>query len=450
MADIAFVSLGCDKNLVDSEVMLGLLSGGGFNIVTEYEAADVIVINTCCFIKDALMESVETIIELGRYKETGKLKGLIVAGCLAQRYEKDIFSEMPEVDCIIGTTSYDRIVSAVNGILDGKRGLKLLSDINESPAEELGLKRINSSEGVFAYLKIAEGCDNRCTYCVIPKLRGKYRSRSIESLVLEARELAKGGIKELILVAQDTACYGVDIYKKPVLHELLRKLSEIEGIEWIRLLYCYPEHITEETILEMAGNPKVVKYIDMPVQHGSDGVLKRMGRRITSSIIRDKVSALRSSMPDIAVRTSIITGFPGETEEEFNELLEFVKELEFDRLGVFAYSNEEGSPASGFKDQIPERLKKKRRGAVMRLQKDISAKKCGEEKGKVIDVIIEGYLPDEGVYCGRSQKDAPGVDGMVFVSSPREIISGEIIKAEITGAGEYDIIGRETGCEFGE
>ncbi|MEA4816294.1 MAG: 30S ribosomal protein S12 methylthiotransferase RimO [Lachnospiraceae bacterium] len=447
MTNIAFVSLGCDKNLVDSEVMLGLLAEEGFNIVSEYGAADVIIVNTCCFIKDALMESIETIIELSRYKETGSLKGLIVAGCLAQRYEKDIFAEMPEVDCVLGTASYDKIVSAVKEILSGKKELRFFSDINISPSEDIILKRASSAAGASAYLKIAEGCNNFCTYCIIPKLRGKYRSRTIESLVLEASVLASKGVKELILVAQDTACYGIDIYGKTVFHELIKCLSDIEGIEWIRILYCYPEHITDETIEIMAKSPKVVKYIDMPIQHGADSVLKRMGRKISSSGIRTIISKLRSAMPDIAVRTSIITGFPGETEEEFKELLDFINEIKFDRLGVFAYSNEEGSVASKFPNQIPEKIKKKRRDILMKFQKDISAEKCAKELGKEIDVLIEGYLPEEGVYCGRSKKDAPEVDCMVFVSADREIISGEIIRAYITDTGDYDIMGREIDCE---
>ena len=370
-ANIAFISLGCDKNRVDSEVMLGILKERGYNPVSDESDADIIVINTCCFIKDALEESIETIIETAQYKEEGKCRGIIVAGCLAQRYEKEIFEEMPEVDAVIGTAAYESVADVADRILGGEKRIKVIEDIDTHMNEENAGKRIISTSGHYAYLKISEGCDNHCTYCIIPKLRGKHRSRTMESLVEETKQLAEAGVKELLVVAQDTSIYGRDIYGKPMLHELLKKLCAVEGIEWIKLLYCYAETLTDETIQAMAEEDKICKYIDIPIQHGSDTVLKRMGRRSSRKLITDKIAALRKAMPDICIRTTIITGFPGETEEEFEELADFVKELRFDKLGVFTYSPEEGTPAAEMKDQIDERVKEERKDYIMELQKTI-------------------------------------------------------------------------------
>jgi len=440
---MAFVSLGCDKNLVDSEVMLGICRNDGeIEVISDEKEADVIVVNTCCFIQDALEESIEAIVEMGKMKQEGKCKGLIVAGCLGQRYEKEIFDEMPEVDAVLGTTSYEKVAEAAKRVVKGERFKEIASIDNAMEKEENSYNRIVTTSGNYAYLKIAEGCDNHCTYCVIPSLRGKYRSRSMESLIKEAEILAKNDVKELILVAQDTAPYGKDIYGESRLHELLERLCRIEGIEWIRILYCYPEHITDETIEVMAREEKICKYLDMPVQHGCDSVLKRMGRRNTAGIIEEKVSKLRGAMPDIALRTTVITGFPGETEEEFNELLSFVEKMKFDRLGAFAYSQEEGTPAAKMAEQIDEDIKQERKNAVMELQKGISARKCEECVGKTMKVIIEGRLAeDQQVYCARSEKDAPDIDGMVFVRSEEELLTGDFINVRITEAGDYDLYG---------
>ena len=441
---IAFVSLGCDKNLVDSEVMVGLCNNDKeIETVSDESKADIIVVNTCCFIQDALEESIEAIVEMGKMKEEGNCKGLIVAGCLGQRYEKEIFEEMPEVDAVIGTTSYEKVVEVAKEVYDGKKQVKEISDIdNAMDNEENSYSRIISTAGHFAYLKIAEGCDNHCTYCVIPSLRGKYRSRSMESLIKEAEILAKQDVKELILVAQDTALYGKDLYGESKLHELLENLCKVEGIEWIRVLYCYPEHITNETIDVMAREDKICKYLDMPIQHACDTVLRRMGRRNTAGIIEEKVNLLREKMPDITLRTTVITGFPGETEEEFNFLMDFVEKTKFDRLGAFTYSQEEGTPAAIMKDQIDEDIKAERKERIMLLQKDISMAKCSEAIGKTFKVIIEGRLAeDQNVYCARSEKDAPDIDAMVFVRSEEELLTGDFVMVKITEAGDYDLYG---------
>lgn len=440
-ANIAFISLGCDKNRVDSEVMLGLLRERGFEIVSDEAEADIIVVNTCCFIKDALEESIETILESASYKENGRCKGIIAAGCLAQRYESEIFAEMPEVDAVVGTTAYESIVEAAEKILEGDKQIKIMKDINAPMDEENAPKRILSTAGHYAYLKISEGCDNHCTYCVIPKMRGRHRSRTIESLVDETKKLAEQGVKELLVVAQDTSIYGRDIYGKPMLHELLDRLCEVEGIEWIRLLYCYPETLTDETIETMAGQDKICKYIDMPIQHGSDTVLKRMGRRTSSSLIAERVAALRKAMPDICLRTTIITGFPGESEEEFKELADFVAEMKFDRLGAFTFSPEEGTPAANMDGQIDEEVKEERKDYIMELQKRISAEKCEKFVGKTIKVIVDGKMPEEGVYCARSYRDAPDIDGMVFFKADYDIMSGDWADVRIDEAGDYDLIG---------
>lgn len=441
MSNIAFVSLGCDKNLVDSEVMLGVLNEAGFNIVPDESSADIVVVNTCCFIKDALEESIETILEMAEYKKSGSLKGIIVAGCLGQRYNKEIFDEMPEVDAVVGTTAVDKIAEAAEKVLLGYKQLKFINDIDKPMDDERGEKRLVSSSGYFGYLKIAEGCNNFCTYCIIPKMRGKYRSRKMESLINEAELLAKRGVKELIIVAQDIACYGIDIYGESKLHVLLERLCNIDDIQWIRLLYCYPENITDETIETMKNQSKICNYIDMPLQHVSDTVLKRMGRKSTKALIHDKIKKLRKAMPDIAIRTTFIVGFPNETEGEFNELLEFVKAERLERLGVFTYSQEEGTPAALMEGQIDEEIKQKRKDIIMETQKAISAENCLKSVGKTLKVIIEGKLPEDNVYCGRTYKDAPEIDGLVFVSSQSELISGEFVQVNINKALDYDLMG---------
>lgn len=438
---VAFTSLGCDKNRVDSEVMLGILAKNGFRAVAEEAEADIIVVNTCCFIKDALEESIETILEMAKYKTEGKCKGLIVAGCLGQRYEKEFFDELPEVDAIIGTAAYESVAEVAAEILAGKEKMKYLEDIHRPMKDENGKLRVLSTAPYYAYLKISEGCDNHCTYCVIPKMRGRHRSRTLESLVEEAEILAKQGVKELVLVAQDTSIYGRDLYGQPMLHVLLERLNAIEGIQWIRLLYCYPETLTEEAIQAMASCEKVCHYIDMPIQHGNDGVLKRMGRKSSQDLIRQKVVRLREVMPDIAIRTTLIVGFPGETEEEFADLTDFVREMQFDRLGVFSYSREEGTPAAIMEQQIDEELKEERRALIMDLQKSISAALCEKEVGTIKEVLIEGKLPEEDIYCGRTRYDAPDIDGLVFVSAEEEVYSGDFVTVKIREAGDYDLMG---------
>lgn len=438
---VALTSLGCDKNRVDSEVMLGLLAKAGFHAVADEAEADIIVINTCCFIKDALDESIETILEMAAYKKTGKCKGLIVTGCLGQRYEAEFFDELPEVDAIIGTAAYESIAEVAAEILAGKTGEKYLEEIDRPMADANGKLRILSTAPYFAYLKISEGCDNHCTYCVIPKLRGRHRSRSMESLLEEAELLVQNGVKELVIVAQDTSIYGRDLYGEPKLDELLEKLSAIEGIEWIRLLYCYPETLTQATIDAMARNEKICHYIDIPIQHGNDAVLKRMGRKSSRALIQEKVAALRKAMPDIAIRTTLIVGFPGETEEEFQDLMQFVQEMQFDRLGVFSYSQEEGTVAAQMENQIPDEVKESRREAVMQVQKDIAAALCEKEVGRVLEVLVEGKLPEEEIYCGRTRRDAPDIDGLVFISGEEELYSGDFVSVRIREAGDYDLMG---------
>ena len=440
-ANIAFISLGCDKNRVDSEVMLGILKERGYNPVSDESDADIIVINTCCFIKDALEESIETIIETAQYKEEGKCRGIIVAGCLAQRYEKEIFEEMPEVDAVIGTAAYESVADVADRILGGEKRIKVIEDIDTHMNEENAGKRIISTSGHYAYLKISEGCDNHCTYCVIPKMRGKHRSRTMESLVEEAEILAKQGVKELVIVAQDTSIYGRDLYGEPKLHELLEKLAVVEGIQWIRLLYCYPETLTQETIDVMAKNEKICHYIDMPIQHGCDTVLKRMGRKSSQELIRQTVKKLRDAMPDIAIRTTLIVGFPGETEEEFADLQKFVEEMRFDRLGVFCYSQEEGTPAAKMENQIDDEVKEERQRIIMDIQKNIAASLCQQEVGKTLEVLVEGKLPEENVYCGRTRWDAPDIDGMVFFHAEEEAYSGDFVSVKIKEAGDYDLMG---------
>lgn len=437
---VAFVSLGCDKNLVDSEHMLGLLHQGGFSLIADESKADVLVVNTCCFIEDAKQESIDQILEVAQYKESGQCKALIVTGCMAQRYPDEILKEIPEVDAVLGTTSYDKIVEVAKKLLVEK-GVKVkhFETIDREYIEDM--PRILTTAGYFAYLKIAEGCDNKCTYCIIPKLRGKYRSRQIEQIKKEAIKLAKDGVSEIILVAQDTTRYGSDLEEHVSLVTLLRELSSIEGIEWIRILYCYPENLTDELIEEIATNDKVCNYLDMPIQHASDTVLKRMARKSTNDDLRQKINKLRERVPGITLRTTLIVGFPGETEEEFNTLYQFVKDMQFERLGVFTYSQEEDTPAAKLKDQIDEEIKQKRKEIIMALQHDISEALTKNKIGQCMRVLVEGKLSDENVYIARSYQDAPEIDGQVFIEYEGELISGDYVDVRIIDASEYDLIG---------
>lgn len=457
---IYLVSLGCDKNLVDSEIMLGLLSKEGYAITNELSEADYAIVNSCCFIGDAKEESINTIIEIGELKKEGKLKGLIVTGCLAQRYQSMITDELPEADAVIGTTAYDNIVSAIaeikskNGLADKSLYIEDLERL--AGGEE---HRLVPAGEVSSYIKIAEGCNKRCTYCIIPYIRGNYRSIPMETIVKEAEELAKQGTKELLLVAQETTLYGVDIYGKKALPDLVHELSEISGIEWIRLLYCYPEEITDEIIEAIKNEKKVCHYIDLPIQHSSDRILKRMARKTNQAELRERIARLRKEIPDITLRTTLITGFPGETEEDFKELYNFVDEMEFDRLGVFTYSAEEGTPAAEMEGQVAEEVKIARRNEIMELQQEISAEKAEGRIGKVYEVLVEGTVPVDSVngeafasimevnedgkkvYIGRTYMDAPDVDGQVFFESDYEIMSGELVEVEIIASDEYDLFG---------
>ncbi|QUH32120.1 30S ribosomal protein S12 methylthiotransferase RimO [Vallitalea guaymasensis] len=435
---ISFISLGCDKNLVDSEVMLGLLRDKGYTLINDETEADVIVVNTCGFIQDAKEESIGTIIEMGQYKENGKCKALIVTGCLAQRYQDELIKEMPEIDAILGVSNYDKVIEAVESVLDNKKYVAF--EDNDHVPEEY-INRVISSTGYSAYLKIAEGCDNHCTYCIIPKIRGKIKSRTMESLIEETKYLAQNGVKELILVAQDTTKYGIDIYGEKKLPALLRELCRVDGIEWIRLLYCYPEEITDELIEVMRDEEKVLNYLDMPIQHANNDILRRMARKGTKEMITDAISKLRKAIPDICLRTTLITGFPGETREQFEDMKEFVQDVRFDRLGVFSYSPEEGTPAALFEDQIDDDIKEARKDEIMALQQGISKSINEELVGKTYSVIIEGYMPEDRVYCGRTYRDAPDVDGMIFVSCPYELMSGDIINVRVSSSNEYDLIG---------
>ena len=436
--NVLFISLGCDKNLVDSEVMLGLLDSRGYQIVDDETIADVIVINTCCFIHDAKEESIQTILEMAEYKKTGRLKALVVTGCLAQRYQQEIIDEIPEVDAVLGTASYDKIAEAIDEALDGHTEM-YLEDIDRLP--QVSSKRLVTTGGHYAYLKIAEGCDKHCTYCVIPKIRGNFRSVPMEQLLKEAKELAEGGVKELILVAQETTVYGQDIYGEKSLHRLLRELCKIDGIQWIRLLYCYPEEIDANLIQVMKEEPKICHYLDLPIQHASDAILKRMGRRTSKAQLVDTIRTLREEIPDITLRTTLITGFPGETEEQHQELVEFVDEMEFDRLGVFTYSPEENTPAAELPDQIPEEVKADRQAELMELQQEIAFDLAEDMIDREVLVMIEGKVADENAYVGRTYRDAPNVDGLIFINTDEELMSGDFAKVKVTGAMEYDLIG---------
>ena len=435
---ILFVSLGCDKNLVDSERMLGSLTGAGYEFTDDETEAEVIVVNTCCFIGDAKEESINTLLEMAKQKETGKCRVLIAAGCLAQRYKDEVLKEIPEVDGILGTTSYDRIVQVVEDTLGGKTDVEF-EDINILHEKEA--RRVLTTGGHYAYLKIAEGCNKHCTYCVIPSVRGKYRSVPMEALVEEAKELASGGVRELILVAQETTLYGVDLYGEKKLPALLRELAKIPGIHWIRMLYCYPEEITDELIETIKTEEKVCNYMDIPIQHASDRILSRMGRKTNRREITERLTKLREEIPDMAIRTTMITGFPGETEEDVEELLDFVDEMEFERLGVFPYSQEEGTPAAVMEDQVPDEVKEERRDRVMELQQEISLDHGQDMIGRELEVFIEGQVADENAYVGRTYMDAPGVDGYIFVNTGLELMSGMFVRVRVTGALEYDLIG---------
>ena len=435
---ILFISLGCDKNLADSEEMLGLLTAGGHEITDDETQADAIVINTCCFIKDAKEESVETILEMAEYKKTGSCHALIVTGCMAQRYQKEIIEEVPEVDAVLGTTSYGDIVKALEEAVAGNH-FEEFRDIDYLP--DTGSKRVLTTGGHFGYLKIAEGCDKHCTYCIIPKLRGKFRSVPMERLIAQAEDMAEQGVKELILVAQETTVYGKDLYGKKSLHILLKKLCEIRGIRWIRILYCYPEEIYDELIETIRDEKKICHYLDIPIQHASDRILKRMGRRTSKQELIDIVGKLRKEIPDIVLRTTLITGFPGETEEDHEELKEFVDEMEFDRLGVFTYSPEENTPAAEMADQVPEEVKEERRDELMELQQEISYDRGQDRIGQELLVMIEGKVVDESAYIGRTYGDAPKVDGYIFVQTGELLMTGDFAKVRVTGALEYDLIG---------
>lgn len=455
MKNVLCVSLGCDKNLVDSEKMLGLLNEAGYRVAQEESEADAIVVNTCCFIHDAKEESVETILEMAEWKKKGRLKALIVTGCMAQRYQDEIQQEIPEVDAVIGTTGYTEIVPILDEILAEAEASQKEAAVEE-PKEKsfvnccpsidllpasLADKRVVTTGGYTAYLKIAEGCNKRCTYCIIPYIRGHYRSFPMEDLLEEARKLAEGGVKELILIAQETTVYGMDCYGRKALPELLTKLCEIEGIEWIRILYCYPEEITDELIAVMKKEKKICHYLDIPIQHSEDTILKRMGRRTNRAELVSLVEKLRKEIPDIVLRTTLITGFPGETEEEFKNMVDFVDSMEFDRLGVFPYSAEEGTKAAEMDGQITEEVKESRRDEIMALQQEISADKAASRIDDEMSVLIEGYLYEDDIYIGRTYMDAPKVDGNVFVRAEEELISGDIVPVRITGANEYDLMG---------
>jgi len=441
------ISLGCDKNLVDTEMMLGLLNRDGYTFTDDEYEADVIVINTCCFIGDAKEESVNTILEMAQRKIDGNCKALIVTGCLAQRYKQEIIDEIPEVDGILGTSTYDEISNVLKKALGGEGSVSCFHELDLLPQTETD--RILTTGGHYAFLKIAEGCDKHCTYCIIPTLRGNYRSVPMDTLIKEAEKLADKGVKELILVAQETTLYGVDLYGKKSLPELLKKLCRISGIQWIRIQYCYPEEITDELIEVMKEESKICRYLDMPIQHASDRILKRMGRRTSKEQLKDIINKLRSEIPDIALRTTLISGFPGETEEDHEELMEFVDEMEFERLGVFAYSAEEDTPAAEFPDQVPQEIKEDRRDAIMELQQEISIDLSQSMVGKTLEVMIEGKVADENAYVARTYMDGPGVDGMIFVQTGEELMSGDFAKIRVTGAMEYDLIG-ELEDEFTE
>lgn len=435
---ILFVSLGCDKNLVDTEMMLGMLRKKGYSFTDDESEADIAVVNTCCFIGDAKEESINILLELGELKKTGQLKCLIVAGCLAQRYQEEVRKEIPEVDALVGTMAIEEIATAVEEALAGEGGVHY-RDLNSSPV--VWRDRVLTTGGHFAYLKIAEGCNKRCTYCVIPKVRGDYRSIPFEELETQAKKLAEDGVRELILVAQETTLYGVDLYGRKSLPELLHRLAAINGIYWIRILYCYPEEITEELIETIASEPKVCHYLDIPIQHASDKMLRRMGRRTNQEELRQWIGKLRERIPDICLRTTLISGFPGETQEEYEELYHFVNEMEFDRLGVFPYSQEEDTLAAELPEQIEESVKEQRRDELMELQQAIAFEKAEEMVGRILTVMVEGKVADEDIYVTRTYRDAPNVDGYLFLNTAATLMTGDFVKVLVTDSNEYDLIG---------
>ncbi|MDF2943744.1 MAG: rimO [Herbinix sp.] len=437
--NIYFISLGCDKNLVDSENMLGILHDNGYQITSEEQEADIIIVNTCCFINDAKEESINTILEMAEYKKSGDLKALIVTGCLAERYKDEILSNIPEVDALLGTTSFSDILKVIEEITDGKQHTHFDS-LDKLPKSSS--KRMLTSGSFSAYLKIAEGCDKHCTYCIIPQVRGNYRSVPMEDLLSEAAYLSEQGVKELILVAQETTLYGKDLYGELSLSKLLHELCKIEGIEWIRILYCYPEEITDELIETMKQEPKICRYLDLPIQHASDRILKLMGRRTNKEDLINIITKLRANLPDIVLRTTLITGFPTETEEEHNELIEFVKTMEFERLGVFTYSKEDNTAAAKLKPQVTVKIKKQRQKDIMKLQQSVVFAHTSQLVGNTYQVLVEGKIAEEeNVYIGRTYMDAPQVDGFLFLSSPEELMSGDIVEAIVTGAKGYDLVG---------
>ncbi len=435
---ILFVSLGCDKNLVDTEHMLGKLAGHGYEMTDDETAADIIIINTCCFIHDAKEESISSILEMAEYRKEGSCKALLVTGCMAQRYRQEILDEIPEVDAVLGTNSYEKIDQAIAAALAGEKRL-IMEPLQGIPSSEG--RRVMSTGGHYEYLKIAEGCDKHCTYCIIPSLRGNYRSLPMEDLLEEARQLAKDGVRELILVAQETTLYGKDLYGEKSLHLLLKKLCKIPELRWIRILYCYPEEIYPELIQTMKEEPKVLAYLDLPIQHANDDILRRMGRRTSRADLENLIHTLRQEIPDIVLRTTLITGFPGETEEAHRELMHFVDRMEFDRLGVFTYSPEEGTPAAQMEDQIQEEVKERRRDELLTLQQEISLAHGEDRVGQTLEVFVEGYMAEEGAYAGRTYADAPGVDGYFFLNTEETLHSGDFVQARVTGALEYDLIG---------
>ncbi len=435
---ILFVSLGCDKNLVDTEHMLGKLAGHGYEMTDDETAADIIIINTCCFIHDAKEESISSILEMAEYRKEGSCKALIVTGCMAQRYRQEILDEIPEVDAVLGTNSYEKIDQVIAAALAGEKSL-IMEPLQGIPSSEG--KRVMSTGGHYEYLKIAEGCDKHCTYCIIPSLRGNYRSIPMEELLQEARQLAEDGVRELILVAQETTLYGKDLYGEKSLHLLLKKLCEIPDLHWIRILYCYPEEIYPELIQTMKEETKILPYLDLPIQHANDDILRRMGRRTSRADLESLIHTLRQEIPDIVLRTTLITGFPGETEEAHQELMDFVDRMEFDRLGVFTYSPEEGTPAAEMEGQMEEEVKERRRDELLTLQQEISLAHGEDRVGQTLEVFVEGYMAEEGAYAGRTYADAPGVDGYFFLNTEETLHSGDFVQARVTGALEYDLIG---------
>ena len=436
--NIYFVSLGCDKNLVDSEVMLGLLAKKGYSLTDDEALADVIVVNTCSFIHDAKQESINTLLEMAEYRKSGSAKVLVAAGCLAQRYQQEILDEIEEVDAVVGTTGYGDICDVIEKALEGRRQVDIHS-LTELPAPDV--QRVMTTGGYSSYLKIADGCDKHCSYCIIPKIRGEYRSYPMEQILKDAGELAAAGVKELNIVAQETTMYGKDIYGGKVFHELLRKLCRIGGIEWIRILYCYPEEITDDLIQVMKEEKKICHYLDLPIQHANDDILKRMGRRTNRAQLEAVIGKLRQEIPDIALRTTLITGFPGETQAQHEELMDFVEKMRFDRLGVFTYSPEEGTAAALMPDQLDEDVKAKRQDELMQLQQEIAFEISDSMVGRQLDVLVEGRLPEDNVYIGRTYKDAPDVDGYIFITAPFELFSGDLVSVSVTGSNEYDLIG---------